>query len=101
MSKTNLYPIIAREDLRVVRAAIRTDPCDAIFSLPVPARHHDLIRVLRESGYDGPVQGDRQGFLLNDGRFVMRAAAGAIARKNGQLINDEQICSTFTSEDIW
>ena len=86
--------------LRIVRAAIRIQ-FDGIFSLPIPARHHDLIRELRERGYTGDVQGDRQGFLLSDGRFVMRKAAGALARRNGQLKNGKQISSTFTSEDVW
>lgn len=98
---TSFDPIvIGRQDLKIVRAAIRVDH-GAIFSLPIPARHHDLVRELREIGYKGPVQGDRQGFLLNDGRFVMRKAAGAIARKNGQLRNGKQIANTFTSEDVW
>lgn len=92
---------IKMKELTIVRAAIRTAPHDAIFSLPIPARHHDCIRELRESGYEGPVQGDRQGFLLSDGRFVMRKAAGSLARKNGQLKNGKQISSIFTSEDIW
>lgn len=87
-------------DLKIVRAAIRVDH-GAIFSLPIPARHYDLIQKLRESGYEGPVQGDRQGFLLSDGRFVMRKAAGALARKNGQLKNGKQIAAVFTSEDVW
>lgn len=57
------------DDLRVVRAAIRIE-YGAVFSLPIPARHHDLIRELTEQGYSGPIHGDQQGFLLNDGRGV-------------------------------
>lgn len=88
------------ESLRIVRAAIRID-YGAVFSLPIPARHHDLIRKLREEGYEGPVHGDRQGFLLSDGSFVMRKTAGSLAARNGQLRNGKQISGVFTSEDVW
>ena len=91
------------ERLQVVRAAIRIEtPFGEIpFSLAQPKRHFEIIEELRLRGYDGPVQGDRQGFILSDGRFVMRLAAYSVARRAGQIRRGELIGSILTSEDLW
>ncbi len=86
--------------LYVVRAAIRDD-FGGVHSVPIPGRHHDVIRQMRDAGYKGPIGGDHQGFLLNDGRFVSRKVAGALVRKNGQLGRARMIGSLLTSEDLW
>ncbi len=92
---------MSEEGLYIVRAAIRDDQ-GGIHSVPIPGRHHDVIRQMREAGYTGPVQGDRQGFLLNTGQFVRRKPAERIARKAGQIKNDgKMISSVLTSEDLW
>lgn len=89
------------EMLRVVAAAIRDDE-GKVWSLPAPARHYQVIRFMRESGYVGGVNGpDQQGFLLSDGRFARRKAAGPVARKAGQLKDGKLIGSVLTSEDLW
>lgn len=86
--------------LKVVAAAIR-DVDGRVWSVDPPGRHRDVINLMRESGYTGPVNGqDQQGFLLSDGRFARRKAAGPIARKAGQL-KGELIGSVLTSEDLW
>lgn len=88
--------------LRVERAAIRTNE-GQVFSVDPPMRHHNVIRLIRESGYEGPVGGDRQGFVLSNGRFVMRKAALRVAIKAGQVSRDK--CHTpavgLFSEDVW
>lgn len=87
--------------LRIVRAAIR-DNLGGVWSVPIPGRHHDVIREMREAGYKGPVSGrDQQGFLLNDGRFIRRKAAYRIAKRAGQLLQEEPIGADVTSEDLW
>ncbi len=86
--------------LRIVRAAIR-DEIGGVHSVPIPGRHHDVIKQMRDAGYTGRVRGDMQGFVLSDGRFVMRKAAEALAKKNGQLGQANMIASTLTSEDLW
>lgn len=86
--------------LLVVKAAIRTDD-GRVWSVDAPGRHYDVIVIVRESGYMGPIGGDRQGFVLSDGRFVGRKAAGTVARKAGQLKNGKLIGSVLTSEDLW
>jgi hypothetical protein len=91
-----------RDSLRVEKAAIRTNE-GQVFTVDPPKRHHDVIRAIRESGYEGPVCGDRQGFVLNDGRFVMRKAALRVAIKAEQARLDKCIAPGIGlfSEDIW
>lgn len=83
----------------IVAAAIRTDD-GRVWSLPQPQRHHDVIRVIRASGYEGPVGGERQGFVTSDGLFATRKAAAAIVRRAGQPIRGV-IQGTLTSENLW
>ena len=87
--------------LRIDAAAIR-DIDGNVWSLPQPARHHDVIRLMRESGYAGPVSGqDQQGFVLSDGRFCRRKAALSVAKRAGQLKGGKVIGSQVTTEDLW
>lgn len=86
--------------LTVVRAAIRDDR-GAVWSLPQPNRHHDIIKMMREAGYEGPLQGDRQGFVLSDGRFARRKSAMSVAHRAKQIKRGETISATLTSEDLW
>lgn len=88
--------------LRVDCAAIRT-PDGNVFWVDQPGRHHDVIRVMREAGYEGPVGGDLQGFMLSDGRFVMRKAALRVAIKAGQVERDKCHAPAvgLFSEDVW
>lgn len=92
--------VFRRKDLRIVRAAILLDN-GAVFSLPPPARHHHLIKELRENGYTGPLSGERQGFLLNNGQFARRKPALAIAEEAGQLLTGDTISWQLTTEDLW
>lgn len=73
--------------LQVEKAAIRTN----------------VIYMIRESGYTGPINGDRQGFVLSDGRFVPRKVALEVAIKAGQVVRDEchAPSTVLFSEDIW
>ena len=93
---------ICSSALKVERAAIRTNE-GAVFSAERPGRHHHVIREIRESGYTGPVGGDRQGFILTGGLFVMRKAALRVAIKAGQVERDK--CHApevgLFSEDVW
>lgn len=87
--------------LSIESAAIR-DIDGKVWTLPQPARHHDVIRLMRESGYTGPVSGqDQQGFLLSNGIYCRRKAAYSVAKKSGQLKNGKMIGSQITTEDLW
>lgn len=73
-----------------------------IYSLPRPARHHDVIRhMVDEHGVPPPI-GSEQGFLDDSGTFLNRMQAGQHALMCGQieklkcLMKDE-----LYSEDLW
>lgn len=59
-----------------------------VWSAPRPARHCCP-------------PGTTQGFILDDGRFVDRFEALAIAQANGQLIRKTQPEDRLFSEDLW
>lgn len=84
--------------LKVVRAAI-VDDFGGVHSVPIPGRHHNIIKQMREAGYIGSVR--QQGFLLNDGQFMNRDDAKLVAIKANQLKNGDTISATLTSEDLW
>jgi len=89
--------------LTVACAAIRLDD-GTIFSVERPGRHCDVIREIRAAGRADPVGGDRQGFLLSDGRFGRwRKAALAVALRAGQV--EREGCTApqhgLFSEDLW
>lgn len=88
-------------ELRVECAAIKGDD-GKVYSLPRPARHHHVIHHMRQQGYTGLVSGDRQGFLLSDGRFTWRRPALAVARRAEQLIREPTAEGHgLFSEDVW
>ena len=92
------------KSLKIVGVAIRADN-GLVYSMKAPARHVDLKRLMREDGYEGPTEGnERDGFLLSNGSFCRRVAAGALARRTGQLQSEDKKFvhgSHFTSEDLW
>ena len=92
---------IPYKNLRVEAAAIK-DIDGKVWTLPPPNRHHDVIRLMRESGYEGPVsRPDQQGFILNNKIFCRRKPAQSIAENAGQVKNGKIIGYTLTSEDLW
>lgn len=91
-------------DLRILCAAIR-DHDGTVYSVPVPGRHHDVIRVMiHEHGCKKPVTGD-QGFVASDGRFVDREIARRIAVDANQFKRDDprvpHHATDLFSEDLW
>lgn len=84
---------------RVVAAAIRVD--GKVYSLPAPARHHDVIKHVMESGVTSLFPQESQGFLLSNGQFATRDTARRIAVENGQVDGRKIVGSKLTSEDLW
>ncbi len=95
-----------RKDLIIVAAACLNDE-GQVFALPAPNRHHNVIQKFKIR--PGP---DQQGFLLCDGRFIMRKAAKVLAEANGQYLTDEAFEAKhgkhnrykgpeLFSEDLW
>lgn len=70
-----------------------------IWSLPKPARHHNVIKLMADSGEPIPICGE-QGFILNDGRFVGRKAAANVAIKAKQIESLKWPPNLY-SEDMW
>jgi hypothetical protein len=87
-------------DERIVSAAVKL-PVGTIVTLPMPARHHDILLSMSRSKIPGETyhQGT-QGFFTSLGRFVDREKAMEIARKAGQVVSDTQNKRLF-SEDLW
>ena len=71
-----------------------------VFTLPPPARHHDVIRVMAAAGHTTPITGE-QGFILSDGRFARRVAAKPYATLAGQILKGRGLLRELYSEDLW
>lgn len=85
--------------MKVVAVAIKTINDGEVFTLPSPARHHTLIKHMRDSDIDKrPFE--RQGFVLEDGSFVDRKEAGKIAVESGQITHLSWPPKLY-SEDLW
>jgi hypothetical protein len=63
-----------------------------VYSLPKPARHHDVIREMAEAGIPTPIggNGDVQGFMTRYGFRDRLLTAGLIGHEG-----------LLTSEDLW
>jgi len=84
---------------RIVAAAVHA--YGATWSLPRPARHHDVLWAIDATGLSAIVPGpDAQGFLTSDGRFVGREEGAAIAIAAGQIAGLKWPPYLY-SEDLW
>lgn len=76
----------------------------ATYSLPRPARHHDVIRhiaaVTGATTVGTNEHPDEQGFLDDKGQFYRRKAAMAHAIRCGQL-SEGKWGEQLYSEDLW
>ena len=90
-----------RTNLRIVAAAILYD--EVIYTLPPPARHYDICRMMVEVhglNADSGCQRE-QGFLLSNGKYCRRKPAVQIAEEAGQIINKTSPADRLFSEDLW
>jgi hypothetical protein len=70
------------------------------FSLPAPARHHDVLQSMHVAGIACGYE--TQGFLDHRGVFVGRKAAMIIAHQWNQLIDGEFVDGEdLFSEHLW
>jgi hypothetical protein len=87
--------VIEREDIKIVKAAIRQD--DKVYT---GWRHAEIMYHMKEIGCKPVRQEDDKGFIDQMGHFYRRSAAGVIVRLNKQVT--EFINQTvLTSEDLW
>lgn len=88
----------------IVAAAIRRQ--GLVFTLPRPARHHDVMRAMFAQGVPAAGDGVDQGFLTDEGMFLRRAAALGHAIEADQVKVDSDgrpkiLGGELTSEDLW
>ncbi len=90
-----------QEPVRVTTAAIAAH--QVVFTGPRPMRHHDLIRAMVNIGVPTPINGTSAGgFMLSNGRFVVRELAKRIAYHAGQITYQRfKSRKVFCSEDLW
>lgn len=90
------------DKLLVVAAAVWQE--GMIYSLPRPARHHDILHKLHALGLPaavgGPYSSLEQGFLLSDGAFAGRERAAKLALATGQ-VQKLHAPPELYSEDLW
>lgn len=72
---------------------------DAVYSLPSPKRHHDIVRMLYTDGIDQT--NAIQGFITSDGDFVNRKQAKTMVRRNRQATIRDIHPDQLFSEDLW
>ncbi len=87
---------------KIVAAACRWN--GIIFSMPPPARHHDILNTASQNIEHedfGLLLGYEQGFLGDDGEFYNRVAAKDIVRIFEQPTIGEFNPAELFSEDLW
>lgn len=87
---------------RIIGAAIQHADGE-VYSLPPPARHHDVIRLMGARFNDRREEGHEQGFITSSGAFVDRKSAWVLAERAGQLLPRAPTGppGTLFSEDVW
>lgn len=82
----------------IVAAACQVD--GLTFSMPAPARHHDVLQAMHVAGVNP--HSASQGFLDHRGVFVGRRAAMIVAYQWGQLEDGEfEDGGDLYSEHLW
>ena len=84
--------------LTVETAAIKSN--GKVWTMPRPARHGDIINMMRHAGAGYGRPGD-QGFVLSDGRFARRQRARRIAVRAFQVPPVGPYGDHLFSEDMW
>lgn len=87
-----------QEKDHVVAAAIEKD--GRIWTLPPPARHHNIISEIHSEIGKQVTRDYKQGFIDQNGRFLSRWEARRIAICAGQII-DTNWGDELYSEDLW
>ncbi len=88
------------DPVRVVAAAIWDTKTCVIHSMPVPARHCNILNAIYDPTRDRKDNTLEQGFLSSDGRFLSRKQALAFAIRAGQVKEGKWPPELYT-EDLW
>lgn len=85
--------------LTVTNAAIQLN--EVVYKVPIPGRHHDVIREMATiHKLPTPIRGT-QGFVLSDGTFASRIKARQVAFEAGQILEGCGKFKELYSEDVW
>ena len=82
---------------KIVAAAVIYE--GVIFTIPKPARHHNIVHAMFYMGLPKLAQKE-QGFILSNGQYINREEAAALALANGQCEN-LMAPPYLYSEDLW
>ena len=85
---------------RTIKQAAIRDDAGKVWTLPRPARHHNIVKLIYDSGSVKSSYLDGQGFILDNNVFVSRIEAAKIALSNGQCIKLIAPPNLY-SEDVW
>lgn len=69
------------------------------FSMPAPARHHDILEAMHVAGIETGYED--QGFLDHRGIFLGRKAAMIVAYRWGQVTDEFEDGGELFSEHLW
>lgn len=83
----------------VDRAAIRYE--GRVWSMPRPARHHNIVYMMARTEDLPPEAMHDQGFVTSRGRYVDRYEARALAEAANQLLPGAYVLPQLFSEDVW
>lgn len=84
----------------IVGVAIISDKNEVI-SLPMPNRHHHVIKyMVKDLGHKTPIVG-LQGFVTEDGIFLNRIEAKLVALNHNQLLPNHHNGDELFSECVW
>ena len=88
---------------KIIGVAVKYNESDFFVSLPEPNRHHHIIRMMVEEGFEEPPIIGEQGFVDTMHNFLTREESYDIAIENGQFNRrDKRITSKkLFSEDLW
>ncbi|MBS7812311.1 hypothetical protein [Roseococcus pinisoli] len=88
-----------RRQVHIVAAACRYD--NVTYRLPPPARHGDVLELMRKLLPQGTGGLEQQGFVTNNDHFVGREEACVIARSAGQILHKTGPEDVLFSECVW
>lgn len=85
---------------KITAVAITDQSTGRIWSLPSPARHGDLVLLLKD--YNIVLTGTKMGFLTNLGRFIDRKEGWIVASEANQILSTSSpVGGALVSEDLW
>lgn len=87
--------------MRIVAVAVQTNFGLVCIGRAGSDRHDDVLRGMRKVGVDTVTHGFWQGFVTDEGHYVNRVQAYAIAEKAGQIIKDIGCYQELYSEHLW